>query len=58
VVAAREWATGSIPNSNPLPDHYFNNDIFIQVVHKLQYNNNALGHFISCKDSLCSSIVS
>ena len=35
VVVARERVTGGISNLNPLPDHHFNNDIFVQYVHKL-----------------------
>jgi hypothetical protein len=30
VVVAKEWATGGISNLNPLRDHYFNKDIFVQ----------------------------
>ena len=35
VVVAREWATSSISNLNPLWDHYFNKDIFVQNVNKI-----------------------
>ena len=35
VVVAREWATSSISNLNPLWDHYFNKDIFVQDVNKI-----------------------